>query len=279
MNFTTRRSELTAKLSAVVCDPKISMILELEIYKKMLTMNPGSTTCIADYESTFNVVYRGLSNCALIHPDDTYIEMIRNGHFTCEMTVDKLLNPPSTDPRDVIRNMFIKSLCTVGPIYSEDKIRVTRVANLIEVSCYNAVIRLSKIAEYPLQRHWSSPLFLDMYSSRCGTINEHISTTSLTHAAYGPVCLDRLLNRELLPSALGSLSVVDICPDATAAEREEIIFRSKQKINLKESNMFRCPNCGARRSVYTEVQRRALDEAPDYLCQCMQCNRRFKGQS
>ena len=279
MDFAARRSELSAKLSKEVNDVAISMQLELEIYKQMLIKNPDNLACITDYESIFNTIFKGLKRCALLHPDDTYIKMIRNKDYTCELAVNNILEPPYMDPRDIIRRMFIKSLCTIGIIYSEDKPRVLRVANLIEVSCYNAVIRMSKVAEYPLQRQWSSPLFLDMYSSRCGTINEHISTTSLTHAAYGPICIDRLLNRVLLPSALGSLNVVDICPAATAVERDEIAFRSKQKINQKESNMFSCPNCGVRRCVYTEVQRRALDEAPDYLCNCLQCGKRFKGQT
>jgi DNA-directed RNA polymerase subunit M/transcription elongation factor TFIIS len=57
-------------------------------------------------------------------------------------------------------------------------------------------------------------------------------------------------------------------------------MRAEQKVAEKESNLFRCPHCGMRRCTYLEVQRRSLDEAPDYLCRCLnpQCGRRFTGR-
>ena len=65
---------------------------------------------------------------------------------------------------------------------------------------------------------------------------------------------------------------------AIAAERAEIASRSAQRIIEKESALFRCPHCGARRCSYIEVQRRSLDEAPDYICKCLACNHKVTGR-
>ena len=67
---------------------------------------------------------------------------------------------------------------------------------------------------------------------------------------------------------------------ALAAERAEIAARSAQRVVAKESAIFACPHCKERRCTYTEVQRRSLDEPPDYICVCLneRCRRQFTGR-
>ena len=79
------------------------------------------------------------------------------------------------------------------------------------------------------------------------------------------------------PKIAAKKPVAELCPQATAVERAEIQKRAVQKVEEKVSELFRCPHCGARRSTYREVQRRGLDEPPDYLCFCQACKRRFNG--
>jgi DNA-directed RNA polymerase subunit M/transcription elongation factor TFIIS len=89
----------------------------------------------------------------------------------------------------------------------------------------------------------------------------------------------KLLDGTIKPEALGDMTSEALCPQATAAERADIAKRATQRVETKESTLFRCPHCGERRCSYQQVQRRSLDESPDYLCMCLSCNRRFNGRS
>ena len=223
-------------------------------------------------------------------PDDVLALMFLRGALTADELVSRVMNPePEPGPRVIVRRMFVRTLLTAAATVAATDTATPRPTNSailemareIEVSCYNAAVRASKEAEDPPRRQWDSPAFVDIYGSRCGTINCLLDPFSAPSAAYGATLAPRLFSAEVTPAALGMMTSKELCPAATAAERAEIANRTAQKVEMKESTLFRCPHCGARRCEYQEVQRRSLDEAPDYLCRCLAegCKRRFKGRS
>jgi len=216
------------------------------------------------------------------YPDDIPGLKLIGGQLTAEALVEASLKPAiEPDPRETIRRMFVRTLMSAFPGYALDPELALETARAIEVSCFNASVRASKESEEPPRRQWDSPAFVDIYSTRCGTINGLLDPTSTPCRAYGLSLVARLQSGGLAAETLGDMTEKELCPQATAAERAEIAKRSEQKVVEKESNLFRCPHCGERRSTYQEIQRRSLDEAPDYLCVCLnpKCRRRFTGRS
>ena len=211
------------------------------------------------------------------HPDDIRGLVFMRGGTTADALLADSLSAAAPEPREVVRRMFVRSLMAAHERYAADRDCVLSTARAIEVSCYNAVVRASKESEDPLRRNWDSPDFVDIYSTRCGTINGLLDPDSSACRAYGASLVPRLVSGALAPEALGSMTSKELCPQATEAERLVIARRTAQRIEKKESNLFRCPHCSAWRCTYREVQRRSLDEAPSYLCVCGACGRRFNG--
>ena len=213
-------------------------------------------------------------------PDDLPGVWLLEGRLTAAAL---LARPPAAAPdaRETVRRLYVRTLMAAAPAYAQDRARALDTARAIEASCFNAAVRAGKESEEPPRRQWDSPAFVDIYSTRCGTIGGLLDPGSSTCRAYGPTLVRRLLDGSLAPEALGDMTEKALCPQATAAERAEIAARSEQRVVEKESNLFRCPHCGERRSSYQEIQRRSLDEAPDYLCVCLnpKCRHRFTGRS
>jgi hypothetical protein len=196
--------------------------------------------------------------------------------------------PADANPREQIRRLFAQTLQRAAPAFAGDDALAATTAREIETTCYNDAVRTCKTSEEPPRRHWDSPPFVDIYSTRCGALVGLLDPDSSTCRAFGGGLVRRLLaaigapgGEGAAPLAARALSGVperELCPEATAAERAEIAARSAQRVDEKVSILFRCPHCGARRCTYTEVQRRSLDEAADNICFCLECNRRFSGR-
>jgi len=181
-------------------------------------------------------------------------------------------------PRDIIMRMFVKTLSNSHQVFHDDRKLAVKTARAIEVSCFNAVVRLSKKSENPPRRQWDSPQFVDIYSTRCGTINILLDVDSSTCQEYGSDLIPGLINGTISLHDVGDCTPKNICPQATARETADIVNRSKQKVSQKPSSLFKCPHCHVRKCNFQSVQRRALDEAPDYLCLCLNCDMRFTGR-
>ena len=151
----------------------------------------------------------------------------------------------------MIRRLFVRTLLHAAPEFAENRALTLETAREIEISCYNAAVRTSISSEEPPRRQWDSPLFVDVYSTRCGTIAVFLDPGSAPCRAYGATLARRLLAAApvdglppIRPDEVGNLSEKELCPRATEAERAEIKKRSEQKVVVKESNLFRCPHCG-----------------------------------
>lgn len=232
------------------------------------------------YAAAVRAVNLALETQAGPYPDDILGLMYLRGDLSADALVAASLSEaPPPDPRETVRRMFVRTLIGALEGYARDRKLALETARELEVSCYNAAVRTSKESEDPPRRQWDSPAFVDIYGTRCGTINGLLDPSSSACRTYGATLVAQLFDGTIAPAMLGDMTSKDLCPQATAAERAEIERRATQKVQLKESTLFRCPHCGERRCTYQEVQQRSLDEAPDYLCRCLSCNHRFKGRS
>lgn len=239
----------------------------------------------AAYGSSFNKyiasskrIIEYLTRSIGLFPDDVVHLALVDGRLTARDVIaaaETAEARPTPHAREIIRRTIIECLLN----YSNDRRRILEVALAVELSCFAETVRLSSIGEDPPRRQWDSPAFVGIYSSRCGAVLAHLDPSSATCRRYGATLAVKLLSGEFSPALVGAASEVELCPQATEAERAEIARRSGQKVQKKESNLFRCPFCGARRSEYREVQRRCADEAADFDCFCLNCLQKFTGRS
>ncbi len=231
-----------------------------------------------NYAEAVNTLRRGLGKQIGPYPDSIAGLQLLRGEVSAAQVAQALWAWTEPGPREVIRRMLLRSLL-MTPAYAADRELALGDAAKIEQGCYNAAVRTSKGAEDPPRRQWDSEGFVSIYSDRCGAINGLLDPTTEANRLYSANVIPRLLSGELSPESLGGMCVRDLCPRATEAERAEIAHRQSQKVVMKESTLFMCPFCKERRSEYETVQRRALDEAPDYLCSCLSCGKRFTGRT
>lgn len=172
----------------------------------------------------------------------------------------------------------IEKLLTTGLLsYKNDTILSLKTAKKIEKSCYNSVINTCKKSTIQIRRNWDNPIFKQIYSNKCGSICVVLDKDSPTFIKFGPVVLTDIFNNVIDINKIGTISIKKLLPQSIKSEQDEINIRSEQRVIEKESNLFKCPSCKERRVSYREVQLRSIDEAPDYLCKCINCGHNFKG--
>jgi transcription elongation factor S-II len=186
---------------------------------------------------------------------------------------------PQVNPRFTIIKSFTTLLINNNIGFEKNLKETLKIAKTIEKSCYNAIIDKSKNSENPPCRKWTSIVFLEMYSNKCGMIYNLLDITSNTYNIYKPRLVYDILEKKIDLTTIGFIPEKILCSQSIIKEKEEIEIRSEQYVKEKESNLFRCPKCKQRKITYKEVQLRALDEAPDYICRCLNCGHTFKGKN
>jgi len=150
----------------------------------------------------------------------------------------------------------------------------------IERSCYNAAIERCVESERPVRRLWNDPEFVTVYNARVGVVLSNLDPESSVVRLHGSWAFEQLLAGEFSPDAVGGMEASELCPRASEEVRAEIRLRSQQKVVAKESRLFRCPACKARRHTVpgTGTQMAAGDEASTYMLSCLECGERFEGK-
>lgn len=192
---------------------------------------------------------------------------------------------PPDDPRGVIRSLFGSYFAAARAraaqqehgLAPDPSLSDGRLAAELERACYNEAICRARAAAPPIRCDWGVPAFLDLYNSRCGTLATLLDGQSDASVHWKAQVAERLLAGELAPAAAGRMSERELCPAATEAERAEIEARQGARVVERESNLFRCHACGARRCTYQCVQTRSLDEPATIFCKCLECGARFRG--
>jgi DNA-directed RNA polymerase subunit M/transcription elongation factor TFIIS len=210
-------------------------------------------------------------------------DMLCNKYVQNKINVNNILtfdlSDTYTDPRDITTKLFVLILFNSSECFRNNKSLVFEIAKKIEKSCYNCVIKNCKQTDDPPCRQWNSTIFKEMYSIRCGIIYNLINPNSTTNKIYKCNLLQQIIDNTIDLDTLGYKTENELCPKSTENEKNEILLRFEQHVIEKESNLFKCPNCKERRVTYREVQLRSIDESPDYLCKCLNCNHKFTGRN
>lgn len=203
------------------------------------------------------LVEHNIKICNGMFPDDVIGVKFYTGRMSAKELVEKTYSDEHASvPKVAIHRMLIRSLFIAGV----DKANCLKWATEIEDAC----------------RKFTKDD--DEYGIRCGLINRLLNPKSESCKQFGQVLLNKIKNGEIFLESIGNIPEHDLCPDASKTERNEIAIRLMQKVEVKVSDFFQCPNCKTRKCTYRMIQRRALDEAPDYSCECQNCGIRFTGR-
>ncbi len=222
-----------------------------------------------EYVDALRTLLPALSQYHGLMPDETLGVMFGRGDVSITTVLAAGPEPPG--PRRVIARALAAALCC------DDRQRVTALATELEQACFDRAIEEATTATAPPRRAWDSEQFVDIYSTRCGFVLSLLNPLEPAAAVYGHDFVADLLAGRVSPRTLGHARERDLCPEALEAERQDIARRSEQRVQEKASQLYKCPHCGARRCTYTQVQTRAIDEAADIFCVCLDCGRAFKG--
>jgi DNA-directed RNA polymerase subunit M/transcription elongation factor TFIIS len=156
-------------------------------------------------------------------------------------------------------------------------------ATKIESGCYNAAIAHCSQSAESYRRHWSSEMFVSIYSAAVGRVAANLDPAGGVARALppgAPRLIDRLAAADVSPSALGAMTEIELCPEASQAVRAAVELRVNQKIEEKTSALFMCPrpSCRARSHTYRIVQIGAADEPSTFMCTCKVCGLEFEGR-
>ena len=190
-------------------------------------------------------------------------EMYVEGDVSCEdIALFREALPLSA--REATRQCYHELLSKVG---------LERYAGEIEESCYQSIIVRCKHSDTLICRRWDTQ-FKEIYYRHCATVKYYIDSES----SFSTYLLGGIKNNTIKPADIGFMTEKDLCPSAFESESKIIEIRVNQKIDRKVSNLFKCPKCKLNKVTYEEYQSRSLDEAPDYLCECLNpvCGHRFK---
>lgn len=237
-----------------------------------------------DSRTIYAELYSGLCRALPAEYGDfletTLATRIVDGAITIEeaVTTETLNAHTCTDPRQRTRAMFYKFLAQ-DPRFNEAQCR--EYAKQIERGCYNAAIARCAESADSYRRQWDSPMFVNVYGGRCGSVAANIDPQGAVakNVEGGTRALDCLASGEWKPAALGEMSASDLCPQAGKAERAIIMQRVNQKIEEKTSALFRCPRCHMRNHTYRQVQIGAGDEPSTFMCTCKECGENYEGRA
>lgn len=146
----------------------------------------------------------------------------------------------------------------------------------LERELYNEALRLSMMQG--INRAWKDDNFVALYSARASTLYTHLDPDSPIVQTHGDELAQRLLKGHVQCADIARLSAQDLCAEAFRNEKTLAHIRSQQKVELKVSSWWVCPNrCKIRACTYQEVQVRSLDEPANIYCVCTQCGISFRG--
>lgn len=142
----------------------------------------------------------------------------------------------------------------------------------IEQSCYRHAV---EIADYELLLpDFSIPQFEQLYRTRITRITKNLDIHSEVGDDY---LVSAILNGSVDIPTISKLSPEELSPSRNIKLIEELTARRTQKISVKVSTMYRCPQkgCGKNETTVRSAQMRSLDEGETLIITCIFCSHKW----
>lgn len=144
----------------------------------------------------------------------------------------------------------------------------------IEISIYNYAI--TQAEKFHIYSHWENPVFIPYYVDKAKSLISNLCED------FG-VCNTRLktlvVEHKVDLLKLANMSYQELWPENWQAIKDEQIKLEqmrKDAIKSKATDMFKCPRCAKRNSIYFELQTRSSDEPMTQFITCQECGLHWK---
>ena len=123
---------------------------------------------------------------------------------------------------------------------------------------------------------WDNIEFVEIYVSKSKNIYSNLNTMCYVKNTS---LLNKIKDNLIPPEELAFIDTYKLCPEIwTEIIEEKAKLAKVLKDTLKESatDMFKCPRCHKRKTIYCEVQTRSADEPMTKFITCLECGCKWK---
>ena len=149
-----------------------------------------------------------------------------------------------------------------------------KTVQMIEKGVYNyAIDKCNNKSFIPL---WDNMEFVEIYVSKIKNIYSNLKTNSYVKNVN---LINKIKTEQIKPYNLAFLDTHKLFPEIwTDIIEEKTKIEKILKDSLKESatDMFECPKCHKRKTIYCEVQTRSSDEPMTKFITCLECGCKWK---
>lgn len=142
----------------------------------------------------------------------------------------------------------------------------------IEQSCYSHAV---EIADYELLLpDFGSAAFEQLYRTRITRITKNLDIQSEVGDDY---LVTAIIDGNIDIPSISKLLPEELSPSKNVKLIEELNARRTQKISVKVSTMYRCPQkgCGKNETTVRSAQMRSLDEGETLIITCIFCSHKW----
>lgn len=111
--------------------------------------------------------------------------------------------------------------------------------------------------------------FNERYSLVCNKVLANLYKNGSVSNNY---LINKLIAKDIDPYDIANLSSIELYPQASEVERNEIKIRQEQKVPKKVSRIYTCSKCRNNETIYQEYQARSSDEASTKSIKCVHCD-------
>jgi DNA-directed RNA polymerase subunit M/transcription elongation factor TFIIS len=176
----------------------------------------------------------------------------------------------------------------------------TSLVNRLESSCHNANIAYCKANHIPT--FWDDENFVEHYSANIYRVSINLDPKSSVNSGSTPPfnrllmnsvllttlvedtksALSKIKNRHklidrigILIKQIGYMSSLELNSYSSQNYLDMLAIRANQKVEVKTTKMYACPQCHKRNATFYQLQTRSGDEGYTTFIQCQICEHRW----
>ena len=198
--------------------------------------------------------------------------IIKNINIDDFEIIFNVLNEESKDSITPELNLNIKRIQSIN-ILKTLNIPIKTI-QLIEKGIYNYSINKC------IQRHtipiWQNDVFTDIYINKVKHIYLNLKNNSYVKNLN---LIEKVKQNVIQPYDLAFMDTYKLFPEMWAViidEKTKIEKMLKDSLEESATDLFKCPRCHKRKTIYCEVQTRSSDEPMTTFITCLECGKKWK---
>ena len=202
---------------------------------------------------------------------------------------NKLVKSINMDDLNIIFNMLKEEPIDMNSITLEKDLYIKRSQSITILKTLNLPLKTIQLIEKGIYNYsinkcilrqtipiWENSEFVDIYVNKTKNIYLNLNTVSYVKNIY---LIEKVKKNEINPYDLAFMDSYKLFPEMWSDIIDEKTKTAKMiRDSLEESatDMFSCPRCHKRKTIYCEVQTRSSDEPMTTFITCLECGKKWK---